>query len=84
MEYDVVVVNAGEPRNTPAAHLHSFLSWDGTPTAELLAAGRKEVVGYGGKVIKDGARGIEHVGEHGFVLRLAGLKPLPSRGGAFA
>jgi len=28
----VVVVDAGAPRNAPAAHLHGFLSRDGMPT----------------------------------------------------
>ena len=39
----VLVVDAGSPRNAPAAHLHGYLSRDGMPPAELLAAGRKEV-----------------------------------------
>ncbi len=76
----VVVVDAGEPRNAPAAHLHGFLSRDGTPPVKLLAAGREEVVGYGGEVLKDRARGIKHVGEHGFVVRLAGGPELTTRG----
>ncbi len=51
----VVVVDAGEPRNSPAAHVHGFLSRDGTPPAALLAAGREEVLGYGGEVVEDQA-----------------------------
>ena len=39
----VAVVDAGTPRNAPAAHMHGFLSRDGMPPAELLAAGRDEV-----------------------------------------
>jgi glycine/D-amino acid oxidase-like deaminating enzyme len=39
----VVVVDAGEPRNAPAAHLQGFLSRDGMPPTALLAAGREEV-----------------------------------------
>ena len=27
----VLVVDAGEPRNAPAAHVHNFLTRDGTP-----------------------------------------------------
>ncbi len=34
----VVVVDAGAPRNAPAAHLHGLLSRDGMPPRELLAA----------------------------------------------
>ena len=47
----VVVVDAGAPRNAPAAHLQGFLSRDGMPPAELLAAGREEVAGYGGHLV---------------------------------
>jgi thioredoxin reductase len=46
----VLVVDAGEPRNAPAAHVHNFLTRDGTPPAEIYAAGRAEVARYGGHV----------------------------------
>jgi thioredoxin reductase len=46
----VLVVDAGEPRNRPADHVHNFLTRDGTPPAELYAAGRAEVARYGGRV----------------------------------
>jgi thioredoxin reductase len=46
----VLVVDAGDPRNAPAGHVHNFLSRDGTPPSELYAAGRAEVTGYGGRV----------------------------------
>jgi thioredoxin reductase len=49
----VVVVDAGEPRNAPAAHLHGFLSRDGMDPAELLSTARREVVGYGGSYWRD-------------------------------
>ena len=49
----VVVVDAGEPRNGPAAHMHGFLSRDGMPPAELLAAGRAEIRGYGVELLED-------------------------------
>jgi thioredoxin reductase len=44
----VLVVDAGAPRNAPATHMHGYLSRDGVPPAELLAAGRHEVRSYGG------------------------------------
>jgi len=47
----VAVVDAGEPRNAPAARMHGFLSRDGMPPTELLAAGREEVIRYGGAVL---------------------------------
>ena len=46
----VLVVDAGEPRNAPAGHVHNFLTRDGTPPAEIYAAGRNEVTRYGGRV----------------------------------
>lgn len=44
----VLVADAGEPRNSPAGHVHNFLTRDGTPPADLYAAGRAEVAKYGG------------------------------------
>jgi thioredoxin reductase len=46
----VLVVDAGDPRNAPAGHVHNFLTQDGTPPSEIYAAGRAEVTGYGGRV----------------------------------
>ena len=47
----VTVVDAGQPRNAPASHMQGFLGSDGLPPAELLAAGRAEVAGYGGHLV---------------------------------
>jgi thioredoxin reductase len=47
----VAVVDGGRPRNAPASHMHGYLSRDGMAPAELLALGRKEVIGYGGDII---------------------------------
>jgi thioredoxin reductase len=44
----VLVVDAGDPRNAPAAAVHNFLSRDGTPPAQIYASGREEVARYGG------------------------------------
>ena len=46
----VLVVDAGEPRNAPAAQVHNFLTRDGTPPSQLYAIGRGEVERYGGRV----------------------------------
>jgi thioredoxin reductase len=48
---NVAVVDAGTPRNAPAAHMQGFLSRDGMPPSELLAAGRAEVAGYGTHIV---------------------------------
>jgi thioredoxin reductase len=45
-----LVIDAGEPRNGPAAGVHGFLSRDGVNPGELLAQGRKEVHHYGGTI----------------------------------
>lgn len=46
----VLVVDAGEPRNAPAAHMHNYLGREGASPADLLADGRAEVESYGGVV----------------------------------
>jgi thioredoxin reductase len=46
----VLVVDAGEPRNAPAAHVHNFLTRDGTPPSQIYEAGRAELTSYGGHV----------------------------------
>jgi thioredoxin reductase len=71
----VAVVDAGAPRNAPAAHMHGFLSRDGMPPRDLLAAGRSEVAGYGGHLLDDTVVGVES----GFQVRLAGGSPLRAR-----
>lgn len=71
----VAVIDAGSPRNAPAAHMQGFLSRDGMPPAELLAAGRAEVAGYGVEIVADRVSSIEP----GFVVRLAGGAVLPAR-----
>lgn len=47
----VLVIDAGQPRNAPAGHVHNYLGREGTPPGELLAAGREEVTGYGGQIV---------------------------------
>jgi thioredoxin reductase len=71
----VAVVDAGAPRNAPAAHMQGFLSRDGMAPADLLDAGRAEVRGYGVDVIEDRVLGIDG----GFVVRLAGGEILHGR-----
>jgi thioredoxin reductase len=46
----ILVIDAGDPRNAPAGHVHNFLTRDGAPPAEIYAAGRGEVARYGGRV----------------------------------
>ena len=46
----VLVVDAGEPRNAHAGHVHNYLGREGTPPGELIAIGRAEVAQYGVQV----------------------------------
>jgi thioredoxin reductase len=71
----VAVVDAGTPRNAPAAHMQGFLSRDGMPPAEFLAAGRAEVTAYGVEVIADRVAEIDP----GFVVRLVRGRVLNAR-----
>lgn len=68
----VVVIDAGQPRNAPAAHLQGFLSRDGLPPSELLAAGRAEVAGYGGELVTGTVSGIVRRSDDTFGLLLGG------------
>jgi thioredoxin reductase len=71
----VAVVDAGAPRNTPATHMHGFLSRDGMPPADLLTVGRDEVAGYGGELLQDRVDQIDP----GFLVHLAAGSVLPAR-----
>jgi thioredoxin reductase len=71
----VAVVDAGAPRNAPAAHMQGFLSRDGMPPADLLSVGRAEAAGYGVELLEDRVVGIDG----GFVVRLAGGRELEAR-----
>lgn len=46
----VLVVDAGQPRNAPAAHIHNYLGREGAAPAELYGSGADEVRSYGGTV----------------------------------
>ncbi|MFV5995955.1 NAD(P)/FAD-dependent oxidoreductase [Streptomyces sp. NPDC056231] len=47
-----LVVDAGEPRNAPSAHMHGYLSRDGMSPAEFLAVGREEIARYGVELVR--------------------------------
>lgn len=47
-----LVVDAGEPRNAPAAHMQGFLTRDGMPPAKFLAVGREEIARYGVDLVR--------------------------------
>ncbi|MGH3340539.1 MAG: FAD-dependent oxidoreductase [Propionibacteriaceae bacterium] len=68
---DVLVVDSGTPRNAPAAHMHGFLSRDSLPPGDLLALGRDEVLGYGGKMVDGAVTEVVPCGDTGFWVMLA-------------
>ena len=74
----VLVVDAGKPRNAPAGHVHNYLGREGTPPADLLAAGRAELAGYGGEVVTDTAVAAERV-DGGLRVTLAGGRSVRAR-----
>src|ERR671939_93465 len=67
---DVLVVDAGEPRNAPATHMHGFLSRDGLPPGELLALGRGEVKHYGGEILAGRVTDLASLDRAGFHVLL--------------
>ncbi|HZC72340.1 MAG TPA: NAD(P)/FAD-dependent oxidoreductase [Jatrophihabitans sp.] len=75
----VLVVDAGAPRNAPAAHMHGFLSRDGLPPADLLAAGRDEVLGYGGQLVTGTVTEVAHDATSGFRVGPAGGRSVAAR-----
>ncbi|MFL6053490.1 MAG: NAD(P)/FAD-dependent oxidoreductase [Actinoallomurus sp.] len=74
----VVVIDAGSPRNAPAAGVHGFLSRDGIPPAELLERGRAEVRGYGGQVVPGEVDAVAR-DDDGFVVTLADGRAVHAR-----
>jgi thioredoxin reductase len=80
----VAVVDAGQPRNAPAAHMQGFLGSDGLPPAELLGQGRAEVAGYGVELVTGSVEAIAACpGRPGirrrFLVRLADGSQLRAR-----
>jgi thioredoxin reductase len=72
-----LVVDAGEPRNAPAAHMHGYLSRDGMPPAEFLTVGREEIARYGVELVRD--RAVDAAKGEDFVVRLAGGRTVRAR-----
>jgi thioredoxin reductase len=80
----VAVVDSGEPRNAPAAHMQGFLSRDGMPPRDLIAAGRAEVQHYGGHLVEDVAIEVIRLDGSRFAVRLVSGATLNARRVLFA
>ncbi|MFI8169554.1 NAD(P)/FAD-dependent oxidoreductase [Streptomyces sp. NPDC085931] len=72
-----LVVDAGEPRNAPAAHMQGYLSRDGMPPAEFLAIGREEIARYGVELVRDRVVDVERAED--FAVVLAGGRTVRAR-----
>ncbi|MET9502877.1 NAD(P)/FAD-dependent oxidoreductase [Streptomyces sp. NPDC006622] len=72
-----LVVDAGEPRNAPAAHMQGYLSRDGMSPAEFLAIGREEIARYGVELVRD--RAVDAVRGDGFAVTLASGRTVRAR-----
>ncbi|MHA5050640.1 NAD(P)/FAD-dependent oxidoreductase [Streptomyces sp. SD15] len=75
--HSTLVVDAGEPRNAPAAHMQGYLSRDGMPPAEFLAEGRREIEGYGVELVRD--RVVDVTRGADFAVVLAGGRAVHAR-----
>ncbi|EST20726.1 NAD(P)/FAD-dependent oxidoreductase [Streptomyces roseochromogenus] len=73
-----LVVDAGEPRNAPSAHMQGYLSRDGMSPAEFLAVGREEIARYGVELVRDR---VVDAGKDagGFTATLAGGRTVRAR-----
>ncbi len=67
----VLVVDAGEPHNAPAAHVHNFLTRDGTPPSQIYEVGRAELTSYGGYVETGRVTALSRDGDR-FAVQIAG------------
>lgn len=67
----VAVIDAGEPRNGPAAHMQGYLSRDGLPPHKLLSIGRQEVRSYGGVIVSDTVVAVAQLSATAFSVELA-------------
>jgi thioredoxin reductase len=75
----VLVVDAGQPRNRPAAAVHGLLGHDGRPPAELLARGRAEVRAYGGDVVAGEVTAVGGELVQGFMVTLGDGRVVQAR-----
>jgi thioredoxin reductase/SAM-dependent methyltransferase len=75
----VIVVDAGEPRNAPAAHMHGYLGREGLAPSELATAGREEVRSYGGEVLAGRVTRVIRSGDDRFRVELAGGHSIVAR-----
>nr|WP_308441773.1 FAD-dependent oxidoreductase [Micromonospora gifhornensis] len=74
----VLVVDAGEPRNAPAAGVHNYPGREGMPPAQLAAISRDEVAGYGGQLVTGRVTGVDRDGDE-FTVTVDGGRTVRAR-----
>ncbi len=75
----VIVIDSGEPRNAPAAHMHSYLGHEGLAPSGLTAIGREEVRSYGGEVLDGRVERVARAADDRFRLELVGGHAIVAR-----
>jgi thioredoxin reductase len=75
----VIVVDAGEPRNAPAEHMHGYLGHEGAAPADLLSIAREEVRSYGGEVVPGRVADVSRRDDGRFRLQLVGGHSIVAR-----
>ncbi|MHB1534705.1 MAG: FAD-dependent oxidoreductase [Acidimicrobiales bacterium] len=75
----VIVVDAAEARNAPAAHMHGYLGHEGLPPADLTSVGREEVRSYGGEVLAGRVSRVTRTDDDRFRVELVGGNSLVAR-----
>jgi len=66
----VAVIDAGEPRNAPAAEAHNLFTRDGTPPLQLLATARDQLRPYTTVQLRPGRAVDAHAADDGFRVQL--------------
>ena len=75
-----LLLDAGEPRNAPASHMHNFITRDGTPPAEFRRIARDELSRYDTVELRDtAATDIAALPEGSFAATLAGGETVHGR-----
>lgn len=68
--FATLVLDSGAPRNGAAAHMHGYLTRDGMPPTDFVAAGQKELSGYGASIVQATVTAVKRATDGTFFLRL--------------
>ncbi|PXX59161.1 thioredoxin reductase [Nocardia tenerifensis] len=74
----VLVIDAGAPRNAPAAGVHGLLAREGMTPGELLERGRAEARGYGAEVISGAVAAVTRA-DDGFTVTMSDGRTVRAR-----